>query len=131
MVWMISVREPYVSAILAGKKTMEVRTRIAGLIRRRDTLLIIQVGTGGKVRVKCKIEAIVRMPPRMLYETYKDAIQVEETDYFEYVGKVKMACGMKLTEVEELPEGTCREDFGLTHSPQWFASAACDKKGLL
>lgn len=131
MTWMITVREPYVSKILAGKKTIELRTRIPKMVRRGDTLLIIQAGTNGRVRVKCKMEAIVKFPPRMLYEIYKDAIQVEESDYFRYFGGAVMVYGIILTEVEELPRETYRWDFGVSYSPQWFAKVTCDKVGLL
>lgn len=131
MVWVITVREPYVSKILAGKKTIEIRTKIPRMVRRGDTLLIIQTGTNGRVRVKCEIENIVKMTPRRLYEYYKDAIQVDEPKYNEYFKGCIEACGMKLTKVEELPRETYRWDFGLAYSPQWFAVATCDRKRLL
>lgn len=131
MTWIITVREPYVSKILAGKKTIEVRTKIPKMVKRGDTLLIIQAGTNGRVRVKCKIGLMVGLPPKLFYRLHKDAIQVKESDYFRYVGGAGMVYGINLNEVEELPRETYRWDFGLSHSPQWFAVATCDKKGLL
>lgn len=121
MNWAISLHKQYVKSFLEGDKKVEVRTRIPLSLRAGDWIYVIQQNSGGRVVMKMRVSAVLRMSPQMLWECREHEIQVNYLAYRDYFRGRSVAYGLVMDEVVPITEEVYREELGLNGSPQWFA----------
>lgn len=121
MNWVISLHKQYVKSFIEGDKKVEVRTRIPLALRTGDWIYVIQKNSGGKVVMKMRVLAVLRMSPEMLWERRAHEIQVNYLAYRDYFRGREIAYGIVMDEVVPITEEVYREELGLNGTPQWFA----------
>lgn len=121
MNWAISLHKHFVKSFLEGDKKVEIRTRVPSALRTGDWLYVIQTDSGGRVVLKLRVLAILKMHPQMLWERRAHDIQVNYLAYNDYFRGKRVAYGIVIDEVVPIVEEVYREELGLSDSPQWFS----------
>ena len=131
MVWMITLEKKYVDAFLSGKKKIELRTRLPKNISFGDIILCAESGSNGQVVFWFEITKIYKGSPQLLWEMYRKYLCIDIDDYIAYTKDRKNVYGLFLEKIRKIPQGITVADFGLSKSPQWFASIKTDYKKIL
>lgn len=81
---LISVREPYISRILEGTKTIEVRTQPITKIDRGSTIFFAQPGTHGLIVGSAICSGVDIVTPSFAWEHYQKQMQIDKADFNTY-----------------------------------------------
>lgn len=131
MVWMITLEKKYVDAFLSGKKKIEIRTRLPKNICFGDIILCAESGSNGQVVFWYKVTKIYKGSPQLLWGLYRKKLCIDIGEYIAYTIDRKYVYGLYVEKIKKIPQGITVADFGLSESPQWFASIKTDNKKIL
>lgn len=131
MIWMITLEKKYVDAFMSGKKKIELRTRLPKNICSGDIILCAESGTNGQVVFLFKVTKIYKGSPQFLWGLYRNYLCIDIGDYIAYTIDRKNVYGLYVEKIKKIPQGITVADFGLSKSPQWFASIKNDNKKIL
>lgn len=124
MKWLMTIEKKYIQEILAGRKRIELRTRIPRDMGRGDYLFVVEKGSGGLIVLKMKVVAINRLHPSLMYNSYRDMLCIEKEDYFRYVMGRTFVYGILLSEVEKLKSPVPCNTLGIQRPPHWFVDVS-------
>lgn len=131
MVWMITLEKKYVDAFLSGKKKIELRTRLPKNICFGDIVLCAESGSNGQVVFWFEVTEIYRGSPQFLWGQLRNYLCIDIGDYIAYTIDREKVYGLYVEKIKKIPQGITVADFGLSKSPQWFASIKIDYKDIL
>ncbi|MFW2513692.1 ASCH domain-containing protein [Demequina sp. SO4-13] len=97
----MSIRPRFVSQILAGSKTVELR-RTKPLVSAGQPLAIYSTLPAGAIVATARVARIERAPKRDLWNARKDALGVTEAEFESYFAGRPCAIGVHLDTVVEL-----------------------------
>jgi predicted transcriptional regulator len=100
---LISIYPQYVSAILAGQKTVECRKSALGLSK-GDLLQLYATAPVMAVLGQARVADVHRGTPEELWQQFQHRTGVREADYFGYYRGKKEAVLLRLTEVRRHPQ---------------------------
>ncbi len=124
MVWMITLEKKYCDAILEGRKTIEVRTRIPRALVPGDYVVVVEKGTKGRVVFSFDIDCLITSTPDLLWKNYKGTMAIDEIDYLAYTKGKYRVYGLCVRKVYKYTVDLTMEDFGVYRAPQWFVKCS-------
>lgn len=131
MVWMITLEEKYCSAILDGRKKIEVRTRKPKGLTASDAVLVCMKGSKGCVPFYFVVDAIAACSPRILWSFNHHQMAIDEKDYLEYTKGRSIVYGLRIRQVYQYAHEVTISDFGIHKAPQWFTAVPCAKTAMI
>lgn len=127
MIYMLTLDKAFVSAIISGKKTIEVRTRIPRLLTYDDILLIAQKAANGRVVLRCRVSQIIKSDPETLFKNHGQALGCSHQYYTRYTHGRDLVYGIGLYDIIEFPTRITTRTFDIERCPQWFTHVCTAK----
>lgn len=120
---LMSVRSEYVSKILAGEKTVELRRRSLK-VAPGTRVWIYSKAPNGAVRACAVIAAIVTGKPNCLWRKFRSRAGVTRREFRAYFGTVDEGCALLLADVvgleKDISLGAMRKKVSSFHPPQFY-----------
>ena len=118
--WAITVKKYFCDAMLCGRKTAEVRTRVPMTLGRGDIVYVIQKDSGGKVVCRFIVSEVFCGETVSLWVSYKEEMCISWIKYADYADWRKTMYLIRFDKLQVPMRAVFREDLGLLRSPQWF-----------
>ncbi len=99
---LISLHRKYVSRILEGRKTIELRRR-ALRVSRGTRVWIYSKSPHAVVEAVAVIDQVISAPPNKLWRDYKDRLGLSETEFRAYFLDANFGCALVLKNIQQLP----------------------------
>jgi predicted transcriptional regulator len=119
----ISLRDEYVTQVLNGKKTVELRRRMVN-IPAGSRVWIYTKSPTASVTLCATVERVFTGSPREIWRDHKDAVGITRTEFDAYLGDVEIACAIVLKDVRSLAPAPKLHELRLRsanfHPPQFF-----------
>lgn len=120
--WVITLKQFYAMNIMAGNKTVELRTRVPSALAPGDRIFVSIAGTGGSVLFSFRVSFLDTQSSWVIWSLYRDHMLLHEDTFWSYAGPRHKMTAIGVEDVRLLPSPANVKDFGLKRSPQWFAN---------
>lgn len=118
--WAITVEKYFCDAMLCGRKTAEVRTRVPMTLGRGDIVYVIRKDSGGKVVCRFVVSEVICGETGPLWVSYKEEMCMSWIMYAVYADWRKKMYLIRFEKLQKPDRVVLLEDLGLLRSPQWF-----------
>lgn len=98
---LISIKEKYVTEILSGRKTIELRKSIPR-VKAGDTVIIYTTQPKKAVTAIATVKKILKKSPNAMWAEHKDYLGISKTEFNDYYKESKFAIGIEISEVIRL-----------------------------
>lgn len=98
---LISIKEKYVSKIISGKKTIELR-KAQPKVKAGDTVIIYTTQPKKAVTAIASVKRIIKLSPQNMWDQYKNYLGIEKAEYDAYYRDNSFAVGIELCDVVQL-----------------------------
>lgn len=98
---LISIKEKYVTEIVSGRKTIELR-KSKPKVQDGDTVIIYSTQPKKAVTAIATVQNILCLTPSQMWNDYSSKLGISKCEYDEYYKKCKNAIGIELINVTEL-----------------------------
>ena len=120
---LISLEHKYISAMMLGDKTVELRRRPLRVPPGTRIWMYAKMPRGC-VQLFATIKVVVEAPPEMIWREYGSQTAVSRTDFRRYFNGAKSGCAIILSDITELcrpvPLSEVRRRCSRFHPPQFF-----------
>ena len=120
---LISLHRKYVSRMLDGQKTVELRRR-ALRVARGTRVWIYSKSPHATVDAFAIVDQVISAPPDQLWRDYEDRVGVSELEFRSYFLNASQGCALVLRSVQGLPFSVSLADLrrhsSAFHPPQFF-----------
>ena len=121
MTWCISLKPEYASAIMEGRKKIEVRTRLPKYLSGGDRVFVCVTGTKGKIPFSFKVAWWGMGRPKRTWRLFKKDMCVSLSEFDRYTSGRSWVCLMGIENVQICYHPLSVDELGLKTSPLWFA----------
>ena len=121
MNWIITLKQKHAINIMAGKKTVELRTRVPLSLAPGDRVFVGIAGTKGSVAFSFRVSFIDTQAPLLIWSLYKNAMAISAKTFWDYVASHDKMTVIGVEDVKLLPLPRNVKEFGIGRCPQWFA----------
>ncbi|WP_144629355.1 hypothetical protein [Arthrobacter woluwensis] len=118
----MSIKSHFVSLILRGTKTYELRRRVP----REATGMTVFIYSSGKdraVTARATVAGVISGRPEAIWRDHSDELGICRDDFFDYFSGVDTAYAIRLSDVSEnsrqVTLDELRKDFGLEPPQSW------------
>ena len=118
--WVMSLKPQYVEAIRKGLESYVIRARLPRELQPGDKVFVVESGSGGKVVLCLTVGAKMMFTPKLAWYRYQGALGITEEEYKKYTRDKDRIYLLRITIVEEMPEGMTVRDLGFPKAPTWF-----------
>lgn len=94
---LMAIKPKFAEAIRKGEKTIELR-KVAPRIMSDDIILFYESAPVKSISFFCRVDAIIRLEPKMLWDQYSQALSISKEEYTSYYRDKAIAYGIKLKE---------------------------------
>ena len=98
---LISVKEKYVTEMLAGRKTIELR-KATPKAYPGDTLIIYTTQPRKAITAVAMVKNIITCSPAEMWANYTSHLGIDKTSFDSYYGEATKAIGIELSEISML-----------------------------
>ncbi|WP_379085538.1 ASCH domain-containing protein [Pedobacter sp. UC225_65] len=98
---LISIKEKYVSKIISGKKTIELR-KAQPKVKAGDTVIIYTTQPKKAVTAVATVKQIIKLSPEKMWASHKNALGIVKEEYDDYYKNSSVAVGIELCDVIRL-----------------------------
>lgn len=114
---LISIRPKYVTAIMAGTKTIELRRRFLSKFVDSVNLLIYSTGPTSEILATAKIETVHHRAVNSIWKKYHASLGVQKQEFQEYFDGLEKGYAIELSKVRKLSKsvtlGKLQKEFGI------------------
>lgn len=98
---LISIKEKYVSKIISGKKTIELRKSQPN-VKAGDTVIIYTTQPRKAVTAIATVKQIIRDSPKDMWDKQKNQLGISKVEFEEYYKSSSIAIGIELYNIIQL-----------------------------
>lgn len=98
---LISIKEKYVTEILSGHKTIELRKSIPK-VKAGDTVIIYTTQPRKAVTAIATVKKILKTSPKKMWADHKDTLGISKTEFDDYYKSSEFAIGIEIVDVIRL-----------------------------
>lgn len=121
MKWIITLKQEHAIDMMAGKKTVELRTRVPLSLAPGDRVFVGIEESKGSLAFSFRVSFIDTQAPLLIWSLYRDAMALDAETFWHYVVSRDKMTAIGVEDVSLIPLPTNVKEFELGQYPQWFA----------
>ncbi|MBC6108995.1 ASCH domain-containing protein [Pedobacter fastidiosus] len=98
---LISIKEKYVSRIISGSKTIELR-KAQPKVKAGDTVIIYTTQPKKAVTAIATVKQIIKLSPQKMWERYENNLGITQNEFEDYYQNSSTAVGIELCSIIQL-----------------------------
>lgn len=120
MNWCISLRPKYANAILEGRKTIEIRTRLPKCLSREELIFVCVSGSNGMIPFSFRVRRKVLTETYFAWKRYNDLMCISMDDYEKYTTGHDLIWLIEIKDLQVYNPPRNISEFNMKRPPMWF-----------